>query len=313
MKRQFLFAVTAVLAFTIHPVSAQQTLDTATVVEAAERLKPGEFLWVPQAAPAGPLVMMVNVKTQRAVLYRNGVPIGITTVSTGRPGYGTPIGVFTILQKDVEHFSSIYENAPMPYMQRLTWGGVALHAGQLPGYPASHGCIRLPHEFAKLLFDVTRVGMTVIVNRTDTLPRIAPEPYLSDEQPEDTGASYEWHPERAPEGPVSIVISGAERRAIVLRNGRVIGSARIGLAEPVLGTKIYMLQSQVGEERRWTRFDLSRGGRGEVAPPSTFGRFQAPLEFRKAVAAIIQPGTTVVVTADALEQPNVAVPLLEGE
>ena len=109
------------------------------------------------------MLLVVNVKTQRAVLFRNGVPIGATTISTGRPGYRTPTGAFTILQKQVEHYSSKYDNAPMPYMQRLTWYGVALHAGNLPGYPASHGCIRLPAGFAKLLYGVTRLGTPVVI------------------------------------------------------------------------------------------------------------------------------------------------------
>ena len=85
--------------------------------------------------------MVVSVTEQRAYVYRNGILIAATTVSTGRPGHVTPTGVFTVLQKQKEHRSTIYDGAPMPYMERLTWGGVALHAGGLPGYPESHGCI----------------------------------------------------------------------------------------------------------------------------------------------------------------------------
>ena len=120
------------------------------------------------------MLLIVNVSTQRAVLFRNGVPIAATTVSTGRPGHATPTGVFTILQKQVEHHSSIYDNAPMPFMQRLTWQGVALHAGNLPGYPASHGCVRLPAAFAKLLYKATKVGMTVVITNEQTTPRMRP-------------------------------------------------------------------------------------------------------------------------------------------
>src|SRR5688500_3360987 len=134
------------------------TLESGSVTAAAERLKPGEFLWAPEVAPAGPVLPVVSLATQRAVIYRNGLPIGISTVSTGRPGYRTPTGVFTVLQRRVEHYSSLYDDAPMPYMQRLTWGGVALHGGNLPGYPASHGCIRLPQAFARLLYDVSHMG-----------------------------------------------------------------------------------------------------------------------------------------------------------
>src|SRR6185295_14751638 len=114
--------------------------------------KPGQFVWDPSAAPLGPVVMVVSLLEQRGYVYRNGIDVGVTTVSTGRPGHQTPTGVFVILQKDIDHHSSIYNDAAMPYTERLTWGGVALHAGALPGYPSSHGCVHLPLEFAKLLF-----------------------------------------------------------------------------------------------------------------------------------------------------------------
>jgi lipoprotein-anchoring transpeptidase ErfK/SrfK len=90
------------------------------------QLKKGEFLWMGEAASAGPVVMVVSITEQRAYVYRNGILIGATAVSTGRPGHLTPVGVFTVLQKQKEHRSTIYDGAPMPYMERLTWGGVAL-------------------------------------------------------------------------------------------------------------------------------------------------------------------------------------------
>src|SRR5262245_52260084 len=126
-------------------------------------LKKGEFIFLGDGQRKGPLLMIVSLDEQRAFVYRNGVLTGVTTVSTGKKGHETPTGVFTILQKNKDHHSNIYDNAPMPYMQRLTWGGIALHAGGLPGYPASHGCIRLPSEFARGLFEVTSTGMTVVV------------------------------------------------------------------------------------------------------------------------------------------------------
>ena len=101
---------------------------------------------------------MVSIPLQRAYVYRGGALIGVTTVSTGKPGHRTPTGKFDILQKRAKHFSNLYNNAPMPFMQRLTWGGIALHAGQIPGRPASHGCVRLPLDFARNLFGVTSDG-----------------------------------------------------------------------------------------------------------------------------------------------------------
>lgn len=310
--RRLLLAAGLLCPMAPDPAGAQRVLDTTTVMETVEHLKPGEFLWAPQAAPEGPLLLIVSVATQRAVLYRNGVPIGISTVSTGRPGFATPIGVFTILEKDVEHFSSIYENAPMPYMQRLTWGGVALHAGQLPGYPASHGCIRLPPEFARVLFGVTRLGMTVIVTRQQALPRIAPAFQLAPAPVDQAAEAIDWHPERSPSGPVSIVISGADRRAVVLRNGQVIGSTPVGLDAPVQGTQIYQLQSVVGRDYRWMQFDLSQPS-GDPAPDADLERFLVPPAFKLAVSTIISPGTTVVVTADSIIPSGPRARLLQGD
>ena len=128
-----------------------------------KKLKPGEFAWHPERAPDGPVVIIVSIPDQWVTVYRNGKRIAVSTCSTGRPGHATPTGTFVILQKDVHHHSSTYNNAPMPYMERVTWGGVALHAGQLPGYPASHGCVRLPKEFSRLLFTVTHIGTAVII------------------------------------------------------------------------------------------------------------------------------------------------------
>jgi hypothetical protein len=107
-----------------------------SVLERAARLSPGEFVWEPKVAPAGSLFLVIHLTTQRALLYRDGIPIAASTISTGSKGRETPTGVFTILQKEVVHRSGTYDDAPMPYMQRLTSKGVAMHAGNLPGYPA---------------------------------------------------------------------------------------------------------------------------------------------------------------------------------
>jgi L,D-transpeptidase catalytic domain len=145
---------------------APAAVETAT-------LSPGEFVWQPERSPAGEVEMVVSIPLQRAYVYRGGTLIGVTTVSTGKPGHRTPTGKFDILQKRARHFSSIYNNAPMPFMQRLTWGGIALHAGQIPGRPASHGCVRLPLEFARNLFSVTRVGASVHIVDKSPAPREA--------------------------------------------------------------------------------------------------------------------------------------------
>jgi lipoprotein-anchoring transpeptidase ErfK/SrfK len=153
------FLACAAASAAAHPVRHRNF----SVVEKAARLNPGQYVWEPKAASTGPLFLVIDLGAQRALLYRNGVPIAASTVSTGGKGRGTPTGVFTILQKEVVHRSRTYDDAPMPYMQRLTWKGVAMHAGHVPGYPASHGCIRLPRGFAKRLYGVTRLGTPVMI------------------------------------------------------------------------------------------------------------------------------------------------------
>ncbi|MGC6399368.1 L,D-transpeptidase family protein [Sphingomonas sp. FW199] len=142
---------------------AAEPADLPMPVVAVERMRPGDHRWFDDAGAAGPVAIVISIPMQKALVYRGDRLIGISTVSTGKRGKETPIGEFTILQKKVFHRSNLYSNAPMPYMQRLTWTGIALHAGQLPGYPASHGCIRFPLAFARRLYQETEMGGTVAV------------------------------------------------------------------------------------------------------------------------------------------------------
>ena len=124
----------------------------------------------PEALPPGPLSIIVSVPDQRLTLFSGSTPIATSPVSTGMPGHSTPSGVFSVIQKRRWHRSNLYSAAPMPFMQRITWSGVALHAGVVPGYPASHGCIRLPPAFALRLWHLTRVGARVIIARRAVAP-----------------------------------------------------------------------------------------------------------------------------------------------
>ncbi len=128
-----------------------------------EYLMPGKFEWQPDLALEGAVSMVVNLSFQRLDVFRGGTLIARSSISSGRAGHSTPVGTFSILEKELIHHSNLYDNAPMPFMQRLTWHGVALHAGILPGRPASHGCIRLPSEFAKRLYQITARGDEVTV------------------------------------------------------------------------------------------------------------------------------------------------------
>jgi L,D-transpeptidase-like protein len=120
--------------------------------------------------PTGPLTIIVSIGSQHVSLYADGKFVARGPVSTGVPGHPTPVGVFTVIQKDRYHHSNIYSGAPMPYMQRITWSGVAIHQGVLPGRPASHGCIRTSNEFALRLWGITSLGVRVIVSRRDVTP-----------------------------------------------------------------------------------------------------------------------------------------------
>jgi hypothetical protein len=217
-------------------------------------LEPGQFVWEGDAVTAGPIVVVVSLDDQRAYVYRNGVRIGVSTASTGKPGHATPTGVFTVLAKDKDHHSKTYGNAPMPYSERLTWDGVALHAGGLPGYPSSHGCVHLPSEFARLLFEVSHTGMTVVVASQRTAPAAVDHPAAlapvdaATGKPVDVprlseGEAFRWQPDKAPDGPVTILVSAADARVLVFRNGVEIGRARVTIADPAkpLGTHAFMM------------------------------------------------------------------------
>jgi len=284
-------------------IAQMQTLDAGSVMDSVERLKPGEFIWVPEIAPEGPMLVVVNLATQKLVAYRNGVPIAVSTVSSGRPGHRTPTGVFTVLQRAVRHRSSTYNNAPMPYMQRLTWRGVALHGGNLPGYPASHGCIRLPHDFAPLLFGETQLGMTVVIVNQPPQLRLGPTPQtIARTLPASTGAPAMWRPELSPTGPISIVVSAADRRMVVLRNGVEIGSAPVQFSGVVDTVQAYVLQGVAGGRYDWRRVPLPGQPAGAAADGAAAqgSRFQGSDPFREALATVVRPGTMMIVVPDSL-------------
>jgi lipoprotein-anchoring transpeptidase ErfK/SrfK len=124
-----------------------------------------------QSRAAGePIMAIVSLRDQRITIYDAAGWILKAPVSSGQKGRETPAGIFSVIQKEEEHYSNLYDDAYMPHMQRITWSGIALHGGPLPGYPASHGCIRMPYDFAARLFDLTRMGMRVIVAPTEVAP-----------------------------------------------------------------------------------------------------------------------------------------------
>ncbi|QIG81869.1 L,D-transpeptidase family protein [Sphingosinithalassobacter tenebrarum] len=150
-------------------LAANDTRSDVPTADAIAALRPGQYRWYDSgferisARVDDRITATVSIPEQRIYVYRGGLLIGVSTVSTGMAGHETPTGEYPILQKAEFHRSNIYSNAPMPFMQRLTWDGIALHAGHNPGRPASHGCIRLPREFARKLFRLTERGTVVTV------------------------------------------------------------------------------------------------------------------------------------------------------
>jgi len=140
-------------------------------------------------AADSPLIIVVSLKGQRVRVYDVSGEIASSRISSGRPGFATPTGVFSILEKNVHHRSNIYSGAKMPYMERITWSGIALHAGVLPGFRASHGCIRLPYNFSRQLYGLTKIGDRVIVASDDVQPVAFSSPKLFKPLPLDDATS----------------------------------------------------------------------------------------------------------------------------
>ena len=301
------------LAFPASPLIGQGAPTSAQLqlAKQAEALKAGEWVWAPQIARRGPVLVYVDLGRQRATVYRNGVRIGVSTISSGKDGYETPTGVFTILEKDKDHRSRTYDDAKMPYQQRLTWKGVALHAGNLPGFPASHGCVRLPMEFAKKLFDVTPMGGTVVIagGHEDPVKRpaagvLAP-PMAGVTPPPPTLLTaegiYVWNPAASPSGPVSIIVSTGDQQVVVLRNGIEIGRAHAVVAQQTSQSQVMTLAG--GAKPQWIQVGVAelQAGSAEIISTERVEQMHLPAAFVAGMRSVIAPGTTVLVTQASVD------------
>jgi hypothetical protein len=301
-------------------LAQQVDLHGRAILEAAPSLKAGEYVWAPELAPDGPLLAVVNLTTQRMIVFRNGVPIAASTVSSGKKGNETPTGVFTILQKAKEHYSKTYNNASMPNMQRLTWKGIALHAGNLPGFAASHGCVRLPLKFSALLFGATSLGMTVIITEVPVSPVLSNAPALAQPGTQPAAASfanaaYQWHPDRGNGGIISAVVSIADQRAFVMRDGVEIGSAPVRYAGTLAMPVAYVLRARDEAGAHWLKLYYEGTGGSMDVSPEEAKKFDAPTIFRQQLAGILTPGSVVIVTPQSLKAGSTgsAVTVIENE
>jgi hypothetical protein len=308
MMRKVLIMMAAAGLTGLQPtLLAAQGATVSSPVELARQassLKPGQWVWAPEIAPSGPVLVYVDLSTQTADVYRNGVRIAATTVSTGKPGHETPTGVFHILQKDPNHHSSKYNNAPMPFQERLTMDGIALHAGGLPGYPESHGCVHLPLEFSKLLFGITHMGGTVIIAGAPGKPLMSPD--LGVLSPTDAGltqplapaAGYSWQPQLSPSGPVTVVISKGDQQAIVLRNGVEIGRSRVRVPSDDFETHVITYAGVENGRAQWIYAGVPghAGEAGKPADMTVLSGADMPPAFIAGLRSVVAPGTTVLLT-----------------
>ena len=247
----------------------------------------------PMRAAEGPLQIVISIGSQRLWVYDSKGLLDTSTISTGVGGYPTPTGVFAIIDKEVTHYSNIYGGASMPFMQRLTMSGVAMHSGMVTGRPASHGCVRLPHPFAVRLYRLTRLGVRVILAPNAPVPEDIAHPRLFVRKPAPTpepldpgsvkgvaiAAASEMitaignarvgkiTAERAQELaklPISVLVSKADGKVVVRHGFRQIYEAPATIRDPdrPLGTHVYtaLALKDDGSTMRWQAMSLPASG-----------------------------------------------------
>jgi hypothetical protein len=285
------------------------------VIKEIHMLEPGEFTWHPDRSPQGAVAVVVSIPEQLVHVYRNGVRIAVSTCSTGKTGHETPTGVFTVLQKDKDHRSSTYNNAPMPNMNRLTWDGVALHAGNLPGYPASHGCVRLPLAFSEKLWTVTHLGTPVIIAGAHTDPWELTHPGMvlgayAEEEFEAALAGLEdkRHPsdwEQAQDYPVTTVVASTlDGKIDLIENGRVVaeGTLSVDGSPGAFGSHVFILQGAHGGKKGLAWHAISHHERpgaafsNQLTDEAIVSRLHANASFRRSMQRRMHPGMVLVVS-----------------
>lgn len=299
-------------------VACLACLTSPLLANSADKLLPGQFEWNPDRSPDGPLLVVCSIDDQLLYAYRNGVQIARSTISTGRKGKETPTGVFTILQRKIDHESNIYKGAKMPYMQRLTWTGIAMHAGELPGYPASAGCIRLPYEFSKLIYGEMKNGSTVVITKKNATPSksVGPKSILMKSEARTEAdksvpkGDVIWEPRKSPYGPISILLSYTDKTVYVWRNGVQIGQSPVKLRTEVDQFPEGVFLMLDGEEpadpefpgltmHPWTAVSISGGPAKGDAVQFLRDQVSLPSDFRKRVNENLTAGAILVATTEA--------------
>jgi L,D-transpeptidase catalytic domain len=237
-------------------------------------------------AAGEPIMAIVSLRSQQITIYDANGWILRAPVSTGQPGRETPAGIFSIIEKEAEHYSNLYDDAYMPHMQRLTWSGIALHGGVLPGHPASHGCIRLPYDFAEHLFDMTELGMRVVVAQTDVAPVSIAHPALFQPRPDAGAASAA----RAAEAEEAVAKADRARLAAIAAS-RDVTQAMV----PMRAIRNQMLRAEAAAERA-----VASAGSAETKEQTEEARTKAAVKLAELEAQLAGAETELRPKRDAL-------------
>ncbi len=236
------------------------------------------------AKPQGPLIIAISISKQQLKLYDANGLFAETPISTGMRGHTTPMGVFSVIQKQKYHKSNIYSGAPMPYMQRITWSGIAMHAGVLPGYPASHGCIRMPMTFAVKMYGWTRMGARVVVTPGEIAPasfshpllvtqKVVPQPAATDESKTDVSTNASDKGDKAaannPTGGPATPDANLELRSSVDHNHSLQAAVEPTPVPPPLSGQTHTADAALPGEKADTMSDASPSGAPVAAQPGT--------------------------------------------
>jgi len=279
------------------------------VLKEISDLQPGEFTWHPDRQPTGPVAIVVSLPEQLVHVYRNGIRIAVSTCSSGKPGHGTPTGVFVILQKDKVHHSSTYNEASMPNTERLTWSGVALHAGGLPGYPSSHGCVHLPLDFSAKLFTVTHLGTPVIISGSHTDPWELTHPGMvlagyaeSEFSQVESGLEGKKQPSDWTEAEVqpviSVIASSADMKIEMVQDGDIVATGDLTIkGSGPLGSHVFVLQgADAGSQgMKWTAITHSTDP-GAQPDINSLSRLTADTAFIEQMKQKMHPGMVMILT-----------------
>jgi lipoprotein-anchoring transpeptidase ErfK/SrfK len=292
------------------------------------------------AKATGPLTMIISLDKQELVLWANGQAVARSRVSTGTRANPTPTGVFSVIEKDRWHWSNLYDSAPMHFMHRITWSGLALHQGIVPNYPASHGCIRLPESFVSQLWGVTRMGARVIITRGEAAPvsiahaklfapapkvpalisRINPVPLAHDAADTNlkmvqlvglkTIATATDASEQQPAadaglkpGPVSVFISRREGKLFVRKGFAPVFDVPVTIDRPTeaLGTNVFTAMAVQGDKARWQVVSVpSRTGEALPTAGSALDRITIPQDAQERINALMTAGASLIVSDQGL-------------